>query len=87
MNPIRIITASLAGLLAATPAASPDVPRETTQVDVLIVQRTYDGPIETAGVVNRWQYTNGTMYLEWTDTTTDGVFRNGFDGVSIGGAE
>lgn len=49
--------------------------------DVLIVQHTYDGAIEQAGTLVRWQYTGDHMLVEWTDTTTDGIYRNGFEGT------
>ena len=48
-------------------------------VDVLIIQHGYDGTIEQAGVLVRWQYTGGRMLVEWSDTTTDGIFRNDFE--------
>lgn len=47
--------------------------------DVLIIQHGYDGTIEQAGVLVRWQYTGGRMLVEWTDTTADGIFHNGFE--------
>lgn len=47
--------------------------------DVLLVQHAYDGPIEQAGVLVRYQYTGGHMLVEWADTTTDGIFRSGFE--------
>lgn len=49
--------------------------------DVLIIEHAYDGPRESAGHVVRWQYTGGHMLLEWADTGTDGIFRNGFEGA------
>lgn len=49
------------------------------QPEVLIVQHGYDGTTEQAGTLIRWQYTGGRMLVEWSDTTTDGVFRNGFE--------
>lgn len=47
--------------------------------DVLIVQHGYDGPVEQAGTLVRWQYTGGRMLVEWVDTTADGIFRSGFE--------
>lgn len=71
------IRAAAAAALTALFVAAPDAPRETPQV--LIVQHAYPGPVESAGVLNRWQYSGGSMLVEWTDTTTDGVFRSGFE--------
>lgn len=47
--------------------------------DVLLIQHGYDGQVEQAGTLVRWQYTGGHMLVEWIDTTTDGIYRNGFD--------
>lgn len=47
--------------------------------DLLLIQHTYDGQTEQAGTLVAWRYTGGHMLVEWVDTTTDGVFRNGFD--------
>jgi len=82
--------AAIAMIVAAL--ASPSVPRATrddvqsqelhaASVGVLIVQRGYDGAVESAGGVIAWQYTGSSMYLEWADTTSDGMFRNGFEGA------
>lgn len=73
--------ATIAAALA-TPSVSPHDDMQSGEshaASVLIVQRGYDGPVESAGVVIAWQYTGSSMYLEWADTTTDGVFRNGFE--------
>ena len=52
---------------------------------VLIVQRTYDGPVEiAAGDVVRFQYTQPFMYIEFTDYGRDGIFRNGFGDSRLG---
>lgn len=60
-------------LLLAAAIAAADLP------DVLIVERTYDGPRESAGHLARMQYTGGHLFVEWVDTTADGIFHDGFE--------
>lgn len=62
-----------AAVLFAAAIAAGDLP------DVLIVERTYDGPRESAGHLARLQYTGGHLFVEWVDTTADGIFRDGFE--------
>jgi hypothetical protein len=78
---LALITfAAVAQVLAGAPPA-PVPPRP----DVMLVQHAYDGPIETAGRVGDWRYvplgTEGetAMRLDWVDTTTDGIYRGGFE--------
>jgi hypothetical protein len=72
---IRVIAAAAA--VVTIVAAAPEAPQ--AQPSVLIVQHAYDGPVESAGALVRWQYSGGSMLVEWIDTTTDGVFRAGFE--------
>lgn len=65
---LTLVAAALLSITAS--AASPDV---------LIVQHSYDGPVEQAGTLVRWHYTGGHMLVEWVDTTADGIFRSGFE--------
>lgn len=73
--------AVLAGLLAMLPAiaATPPASAPAAQAELLLIERTYDGPVERAGVLLNYQYTSGAMLIEWADTTTDGIFRSGFE--------
>lgn len=59
------------------------LPAHAQRPQVLIVERTYDGPIERAGDVYAWRYSGGMMYLEFGDASADGIFRSGFEGASI----
>lgn len=73
--------AAAAGLLAILPAlaAPPPAAAPAAQAELLLIERTYDGPVERAGVLLNYQYTSGAMLIEWADTTTDGIFRSGFE--------
>lgn len=64
-----------AALLIAIALAAADLP------DVLVVERTYDGPVESAGHLARMQYTGGHLFVEWVNTTADGIFHDGFEGA------
>lgn len=68
----RLAAVALAILLCAAGAGA-------YAADVLIVQHGYDGQIEQAGTLVRWQYTGGRMLVEWVDTTSDGIYRSGFE--------
>ena len=48
---------------------------------VLTVEHTYDGTIERAGRVIKFQYIGAKMYVEFYDDMADGIFRNGFETV------
>lgn len=50
-----------------------------SNADVLIVEHTYDGPVERVGKLINFQYTATYLYVEFYDDQSDGIFRNGFD--------
>lgn len=68
-------------LLIMMPAFASEAPptAPAAQPELLLIEHTYDGTVERAGALIRWQYTGGRMLVEWSDTTTDGIFRSGFE--------
>lgn len=74
-----LLLVSACALIAAALASEPPPAIAGAQVDLLLVEHTYDGPVERAGVLVHYQYTGGAMLVEWADTTTDGIFRAGFE--------
>lgn len=75
-----ILLAGACALIAAAAMASESpASAAPAYVDLLLVEHTYDGPVERAGVLVRYQFTGAAMLVEWADTTTDGVFRSGFE--------
>ncbi len=81
---VTVMLAALAMVLAIPPAQAVEPPLPP-RPDVLLVQHAYDGPLEQAARVSAWRYvpigTEGAaaMHLDWVDTTTDGIYRGGFE--------
>lgn len=75
------VRASLA-LLLVIPVLAAEAPpaAPAAQPELLLVEHAYDGSVERVGALVRLQYTSSRMLIEWVDTTTDGVFRSGFEG-------
>lgn len=69
-------------LLVYLPRAAAGIPAAAEAQNgpqVLIIQHAPDGPIEQAGTVVEFRYLGATMLVEWVDTTTDPIFRSGFE--------
>lgn len=50
-----------------------------TTADVLIVEYTYDGPVERVGKLKDMRYTATYLFVEFYNNQGDGIFRNGFE--------
>lgn len=74
--PRSIATAVVAGIAGAIGLAAL---AHAAGPDVLMIQHAPDGPIEQAGTVIEFRYLGATMLVEWVDTTTDPIFRSGFE--------
>ncbi|GAA0721453.1 hypothetical protein [Dokdonella soli] len=70
---LALLAAAFAGV-AFVVSSAPPLP------DVLVIEHTYDGVVQTVGHVTNWQYTGGHMLLEYVPDG-DGIFRNGFEVV------
>lgn len=63
----------LIALLTASPAMGWQGP------DLILTEHTYDGPVTRTGKLTFIQYAVPTSRIEWVDTSTDGIFRNGYE--------